>query len=68
MAVKGTAFPDDSVVLSAPEAADLVDRSFTARCAAEDVATAVEEGAGQSELAALCKELVELTRDAERLR
>ncbi len=61
-------FPEDSVVLSAQEAVDLADRTFAARCAAEDVATAIDEGAPQSELATLCKELVELAREAERLR
>lgn len=55
-------------MLSAQEATDLADRTFAARCAAEDVATAIDEGAAQSELAALCKELVELAREAERLR
>ncbi|MBF6225949.1 hypothetical protein [Nocardia abscessus] len=66
--VKGTGIPEDAVVLSAQEAADLADRWFAARCAAEDVAIAIEEGATPEELAALGKTLVELTRDAERLR
>jgi len=55
-------------VLSAQEAADLADRWFAARCAAEDVAIAIEEGAEHAELAALSKTLLELTREAERLR
>lgn len=55
-------------MLSAQEAADLADRWFAARCAAEDVATAVDEGADTEELASLSKTLIELTRDAERLR
>lgn len=67
-AVKGTAIPEDSVVLSAAEALDLADRSFAARCAAEDVATAIREGAEADELAQLCDEMVSLARDAERLR
>ncbi|MFR9749967.1 hypothetical protein ACL02S_02905 [Nocardia sp. 004] len=66
--LKGTGIPDDSVVLSAQEAADLADRWFAARCAAEDVATAIDEGATTEELIALGKVLVTLTRDAERLR
>ncbi|MEV6772056.1 hypothetical protein AB0N05_25860 [Nocardia sp. NPDC051030] len=66
--VKGTGIPEDSVVLSAQEVADLSDRWFAARCAAEDVATAVAEGANQIELADLTAALVALTRDAERLR
>lgn len=66
--LKGTGIPADSVVLSAQEATDLADRWFAARCAAEDVATAIEEGAGTDELATLSKTLLELTREAERLR
>ncbi|MFD6161066.1 hypothetical protein ACFWF7_13570 [Nocardia sp. NPDC060256] len=66
--LKGTGIPDDSVVLSAQEAADLADRWFAARCAAEDITTAIEEGASPDELATLGKTLLELTRDAERLR
>lgn len=66
--LKGTGIPDDSVVLSAQEATDLADRWFAARCAAEDVAIAIEEGASHEELATLGKTLVELARDAERLR
>ncbi len=56
------------MVLSAQEVADLSDRWFAARCAAEDVATAVAEGADRFELADLTATLVKLTRDAERLR
>ena len=55
-------------MLTAQEAADLADRSFAARCAAEDVATAIREGADQADLEALTAELVGLARDAERLR
>ncbi|UGT43982.1 hypothetical protein LTV02_11590 [Nocardia yamanashiensis] len=66
--VKGTGIPEDSVVLSAQEVADLSDRWFAARCAAEDVATAVAEGADTIELTELAAILVKLTRDAERLR
>ena len=43
--VKGSSVPPDSVVLSADEAAELADRVYQVRCAAEDVATAVDEGA-----------------------
>ncbi|KAF0844927.1 hypothetical protein FNL39_110159 [Nocardia caishijiensis] len=56
------------MVLTAQEAADLADRWFAARCAAEDVATAVAEGADQAELAQLSATLVQLTKEAERLR
>ncbi|WP_218019769.1 hypothetical protein [Rhodococcoides yunnanense] len=67
-AVKGTSIPEDAVVLSADEASALIDRSFEVRCAAEDVAIAVDEGASPAELAELCKELVARAKDAERLR
>jgi len=43
--IKGTSVPPDSVVLSAEEAAELSDRLYQVRCAAEDVATAIDEGA-----------------------
>ena len=42
---KDTPVPADAVVLSADEAADLADRVDQPRCAAEDVATALDEGA-----------------------
>jgi len=45
-----------------------VDRMFEVRCAAEDVATAVAEGAESSELTQLCERLTELAREAERFR
>ncbi len=56
------------MVLSVQEATDLADRWFAARCAAEDVATAVAEGADHAELMRLTADLVELAKDAERLR
>ncbi len=67
-AVKGTSIPQDAVVLSADEASALIDRTFEVRCAAEDVATAVSEGATVDELALLCDELIVRAKDAERLR
>jgi hypothetical protein len=66
--LEGSGIPEDAVVLSAQEAADLADRWFAARCAAEDVATAVAEGAETRVLAELTATLVALTKDAERLR
>jgi hypothetical protein len=64
-AVKGTAFPVDSVVLSADEAAQLCDRVYQVRCAAEDVATAVDEGARPDELRELCTALVRAAKAAD---
>lgn len=59
------ALPADAVVLSADDAADLSDRVYQVRCAAEDVATALDEGAGARELRALCDELIRAARAAD---
>ncbi|GAA4384408.1 hypothetical protein GCM10023147_04830 [Tsukamurella soli] len=67
-ALAGTTVPADAVVLSAQEAESLTERMFELRCAAEDVQTAVGEGATTAELAVLCARLVDTARDAERLR
>lgn len=63
--VKGTALAEDSVVLTADEAAALSDRVYQVRCAAEDVATAVAEGAGPAELSELCDVLLQAAKDAD---
>lgn len=63
--VKGTSVPPDAVVLSADEAAELSDRVYQVRCAAEDVATAVDEGAVASELRDLCDALIRAARAAD---
>jgi hypothetical protein len=55
---KGAAVPPDAVVLSADEAADLSDRVYQVRCAAEDVTTALDEGAAATELRELCDALM----------
>jgi hypothetical protein len=60
--------PEDAVVLSATELADLQDRLFQLRCAAEDVVTAVDDGATPTELRKLADELHTNARDLERLR
>jgi len=59
------ALPADAVVLSADDAADLSDRVYQVRCAAEDVATALDEGAGAPELRELCDVLVRAARAAD---
>lgn len=64
-AVKGTALPHDAVVLSADEAARLSDRVYQLRCAAEDVATAVDEGANAAELRDLCDSLLTAAKAAD---
>ena len=63
--VKGSSVPPDSVVLSADEAAELADRVYQVRCAAEDVATAVDEGAANAELRELCDALMRAARAAD---
>lgn len=68
VALRATSFPEDAVVLTAQEVEALTDRAFRLRCAAEDVATAVSDGADKSEVAQLCSELVALAAEAERWR
>jgi hypothetical protein len=63
--VKGTSLPADAVVLTADEAAQLADRVFQVRCAAEDVATAVDEGASADEVRQLCEELLRAAKAAD---
>jgi hypothetical protein len=63
--VKGTSLAPDSVVLTADEAEALSDRVYQVRCAAEDVATAVSEGADAAELSELCEVLVRAAKDAD---
>jgi hypothetical protein len=60
--------PEDAVVLSTAELADLQDRLFQLRCAAEDVATAAEDGAGSAELRDLAAHVIKAAVELERLR
>jgi len=59
------ALPADAVVLSGDDAADLSDRVYQVRCAAEDVATALNEGAATTELRELCDVLIRAARAAD---
>lgn len=63
--VKGTTVAPDSVVLTAEEASELSDRVYQVRCAAEDVATAVSEGAEGDELRELCDALMRAAKAAD---
>jgi len=63
--VKGGSLAPDSVVLTADEAAQLSDRVYQVRCAAEDVATALNEGADGSELRQLCDTLMRAAKAAD---
>jgi hypothetical protein len=55
----------DSVVLTADEAAQLSDRVYQVRCAAEDMATAIAEGADGAELQDLCDALMVAAKAAD---
>jgi hypothetical protein len=59
------ALPPDAVVLSADDATDLSDRVYQVRCAAEDIAMALNEGAGATELRELCDVLIRAARAAD---
>jgi hypothetical protein len=61
----GGALPADAVVLSADDAADLADRVYQVRCAAEDVATALDENAPTTELRELCDVLIKAATAAD---
>jgi hypothetical protein len=63
--VKGSSLAPDAVVLTAEEASELADRVYQVRCAAEDVATAVDEGADAPELRQLCDALMRAARAAD---
>jgi hypothetical protein len=60
--------PEDAVVLSSVELADLQDRLFQLRCAAEDVATAAADGVAHAELQRMATQVVEAATELERLR
>ena len=53
------------MVLTAEEAADLADRIYQVRCAAEDVAMALDEGAGHDELRQLCAAMLRTAQAAD---
>ena len=62
---RATPLAPDAVVLSAQEAAALSDRVYQVRCAAEDIATAVEEQASLPELRQLCDTLLQAVQTAD---
>lgn len=66
--VNGTGIPQEAVIIRPEKAAELRDRLYELRCAAEDIATAQREGADSAELGALCDELVGMAKEIERLR
>lgn len=66
--VHRSGLPEDAVVLSATELADLQDRLFQLRCAAEDVSTAVDDAADPGEVRTLADQVVQAAAELERLR
>jgi hypothetical protein len=60
--------PADAVVLTSGEVADLADRLFQLRCAAEDLLTALAEGARAGELEPIGRQIADTARTLERLR
>jgi hypothetical protein len=67
-AVQRSGLPEDAVVLSDTELTALQDRLFQLRCAAEDVATAADDGAASDELRRMALALAHSAQDLERLR
>ncbi|WP_080794965.1 hypothetical protein [Corynebacterium pacaense] len=66
--VSGTQIPASAVILTPERAEQLKDSLFELRCAAEDIATAVDGGEDPDEVRALCEELVAMARKIEKLR
>ena len=67
-ALQRSGLPEDAVVLSDTEVAALQDRLFQLRCAAEDIVTAADDGAGTAELRRLADEIAHAAKDLEQLR
>lgn len=67
-AVQRGGLPEDAVVLSAAELANLQDRLFQVRCAAEDVVTAIDDDAGQGQLRTMASHVAEVAAELERIR
>lgn len=67
-AISGTQIPATAVIIQPERVQQLQDSLFELRCAAEDIRTAVGEGAHLTEVTQLCDELVELSRKIEKLR
>jgi hypothetical protein len=60
--------PADVIVLSDSEVADLTDRVYQLRCAAEDLVTAVAEGAKPDELDDLGRQVATAAKALETIR
>ncbi len=66
--VSGSAIPAEAVIIHPDKADVLRDQLFELRCSAEDIATAVSEGADGQEIRGLADELVALARKIEKMR
>lgn len=66
--VSGSAIPAEAVIIHPDKADALRDQLFELRCSAEDIATAVSEGADGDEVRGLADELVALARKIEKTR
>lgn len=66
--IAGTNIPDDAVILRPADVRELADRLFELRCAAEDLQTAVAEGADPATLGELAQSVVDLAVAADRVR
>lgn len=66
--VAGTAIDEGAAILKPETVSMLRDNLFVLRCTAEDIRTAVDEGANPDELRNICDELIELARTVEKLR
>lgn len=66
--VAGTGIPEEAVIIQPEKVRALEDQLFELRCAAEDIKTAVSEGAGEEDLLTLCDELLSLARRLEKMR
>lgn len=67
-AVQRSGLPEDAVVMSDTEIATLQDRLFQLRCAAEDVVTAADDGAGLEELRRMAEDVGRAAKELEQLR
>ncbi|TNL97627.1 hypothetical protein FHE74_05940 [Corynebacterium tapiri] len=64
----GSSISPEAVIMRPEKVRDFHDGLFELRCAAEDIATAADEGASSDDLRVLCDELVSLARKMEKLR
>ena len=67
-ALHDSGLPTDAVVLSAAEVDNLHDRLFQLRCAAEDILTALDDGATTAQVRAAAGDVLSAARSLERLR